>query len=120
LKNSDQSGKKEVSSISFDIIGPMGLLSKVKSIKKAQLISTKNEKVTDITNKVKLNGDSKIDVDLKGMDSADLSLNTNLITFEVEGSSGSNIFVNKTFDFKMKLSDEVTVKISQNNKKLLP
>ena len=98
----------------------MGLLSKVKSIKSVQLISSKNDKPNDITSKVKLNGDSRIDVDLKGVDSADLSLYTNLITFEVEGSSGSKIFVNKTFNFKMKLSEEVTVKVSQNNKKQLP
>lgn len=51
----------------------MGQASKVKSVKKAQLITIKNENAVDVTDKVKLNGDSKIEVDLKGMDSSELS-----------------------------------------------
>ena len=53
-------------------MGPMGVESKVKAIKKAQLISTGGAKVTDITKNTKLNGESKIDVDLKGVDQNEL------------------------------------------------
>jgi len=80
----------------------------------------KSQKVEDVTYKVKLNGDSKIDLDLKGLDLSELSESSNLIAFEVEGSAGSKIHVNKTFDFKMKLSDKIEAKVSQNNKKLAP
>ena len=101
-------------------MGPMGVESKVKAIKKAQLISTGGAKVTDITKNTKLNGESKIDVDLKGVDQNELLQSSNLIIFEFDGTSGSKIFVNKTFDVKMKLSDNIGAKLSQNNKKLLP
>lgn len=97
----------------------MGQPSKIKSIKKVQLVTIKSEKAIDVTDKAKLNGDSKIDVSLKGID-ADLGTSSSLLAFEIDGSSGSKIHVNKTFEIKMKLSKDIEAKVSQNNKKQVP
>lgn len=98
----------------------MGQPSKIKSIKKVQLVTIKSEKAVDVTDKAKLKGDSKIDIDLKGMDTSELSTSSSLLTFEIDGSSGSKIHVNKTFVIKMKLSQNIEAKLSQNNKKQVP
>ena len=65
-------GSQDASSISFDIVGLMGQPSKIKSIKKAQLITIKSQNAVDVTDKIKYDGNSKIDVDLKGFDAAEL------------------------------------------------
>lgn len=90
----------------------MGQASKVKSVKKAQLVTSSNESPVEITDKVKLSGDNKVEIDLKAFDSSKLSQSSNVIAFEFEGASSGKTYVNKTFEVKMKLSPDVEVKVS--------
>ena len=49
-----------------------------------------------------------------------MSTSSSLLAFEVEGSAGTKIHVNKTFEIKMKISNKIEAKVSQNNKKQVP
>ena len=64
-----------------------------------------------------MNGESQIQVDINELDLSDLTQSSNVLTFEIDGSAGSKIHINKTFEFKMQLSSDIEVKVSQNNKK---
>ena len=100
----------------YEVIGPLGQSASIKSIVSAQLVSTQSGAAVKVTDKVKLDDGKKITVDLEKEDKSKF-YESNIISFEVEGSSGSKIFVNKTFDYKLKLAQVSSVKVSQNNKK---
>lgn len=109
MNSKDKSGNGK---FVYEVIGPMGQSASIKSIVSAQLVSTQSGTAVKLTDQVKLDDDKKkITVDLEKEDKSKLH-ESNIISFEVEGSSGSKIFVNKTFDYKLKLAQVSKVRVS--------
>lgn len=106
--------------ITYEVINPMGAPGKVKSVKKATIVQINNEKTTDATGKVKVADEGKVTVEFTKKEVADLPWTSHLIMFEFEGASGSSIHINKTFEVKTTIVEEMGVSVSQNDQKSAP
>lgn len=84
-------------------------------MKKATILQINNDKQTDATGKVKLTEDGKLKVEFSKTEVVDLPWTSHLIIFELEGSSGSTLHINKTFEVKTTIVEEIGVSVSQNN-----
>lgn len=94
--------------ITYDVIGPMGGAAKLKALKKATLLQINNGKQSDITSKVNTGTEGKLVVEFSKAEVVDLPWTSHLIMFEFE----SSIFINKTFEVKSKIVEEIGVSVS--------
>lgn len=68
-------------------------------------------KLTDGTSKV-TNADDKVVVEFKKAEIADLPWTSHIFMFEFEGVSGSTVLINKTFEVKTTIVEEIGVSVS--------
>lgn len=98
--------------ITYDVINPMGGPGKVKSLKKATVMQINKQTTSDITGKVKVEGENKVTVEFTKAEVVDLEWTSHLIAFEFEGASGGQVLINKTFEVKAKIVEELGVSVS--------
>lgn len=108
-------------SITYDVIGPMGVPSTLGKVRKATLVQINNEKVTDATAKVKLSESTgSLVVDFEKAEIIDMPWTSHIIMFELESPQGNAIHINKTFEVKTAIVQEIGVSLSQNSGKNAP
>jgi len=90
----------------------MGGPGKVKSLKKATVMQINKQTTSDITGKVKVEGENKVTVEFTKAEVVDLEWTSHLIAFEFEGASGGQVLINKTFEVKAKIVEELGVSVS--------
>ena len=61
-----------------------------------------------------------VKIEFKKEEVVDLPWTTHLVMFELEGSSGSKIYVNKTFEIKTSIVEEIGVTVAQSGSKSSP
>ena len=107
--------------LTYQVNGLMGAKSSIKSITKATLLQINNEKVKDITPLAKLESEnSLIKIEFKKEEVINLPWTSHMILFQLEGASGSPIFVNKTFEVKTSIVEEIGVTVTQSSSKSSP
>ena len=101
--------------ILYEVVNMMGSLAKLKTVKKAEIIQINNpSKVTDAMDKVKIQDEAKVLVELKKSDIVEMPWTSHLLALEFEAENGAFVFINKTFEIKTTIVQEIGVSVSQN------
>ena len=107
--------------LTYDVLNLMGGKSNVKSVKKVTVIQINNQKTYDSTKKTKLEKEgSQVLVEFKKEEVIDFSWTSHLLVFEFEGAGGSTIYINKTFEVKTTIVEELGASVAQSNSKSAP
>jgi len=101
--------------ILYEVVNMMGSLAKLKTVKKAEIIQINNpSKVIDAMEKVKIQDEAKVVVEIKKADIVEMPWTSHLLTLEFEAENGAFVFINKTFEIKTTIVQEIGVSVSQN------